>query len=179
MAARRDALSGSPHDQDHGASLEQRRLARRQIDQDRTLDAMRALEGALALPAPGRETAWREAVLGALAVLADATRLEATNAEMPDSLLSDLSRTQPHLRNRVRALRMQYRRLQDTIDYCRTEIADEVRGFEVTDIRKHLSRLLSDLRDQRSRESDLIYEAYYDAFRSDLPRDAERGYRET
>jgi hypothetical protein len=32
--------------------------------------------------------------------------------------------------------------------------------------------VLAGLRHQRARESGLIYEAYYDAFRSDIPRDA-------
>jgi hypothetical protein len=40
------------------------------------------------------------------------------------------------------------------------------------DIRQRLTWVLAGLRYQRARESDLIYEAYYDAFGSDIPRDA-------
>lgn len=156
--------------------LERGRLARRQIDQDRTLDAMHALEAALALPAPGRQCSWHDEVLGALRVLADAVRVEADNAAMPDSLLSDLSRTQPHLRNRVRGLRIEYRQLQEAIEKCRNALAGETGRSEVAEVRNHLARLLNGLRDQRAKESDLIYEAYYDAFRSDLPRDARRDF---
>lgn len=154
---------------------ERERLSRRQVDQDRTLDAMQALEAALARPAPGREAAWREAVIASLDVLAEATRQEAENANRPDSLLSDMARTQPRLRNRVRALRVQYRQLQEAIERGRHDVANSsVVGF--AEVRDDVARLLTGLRDQRAKESDLLYEAYYDAFRSDLPRDAERGF---
>jgi hypothetical protein len=146
-------------------------LTRRQVDQDRTLCAMQALESALARPAPGREGSWRDVVLDALGVLADATRQEAENAAMPDSLLSDLARNQPRLRNRVRALRIQYRQLQEAIDHCQRELAG---APGVDDVRTDLAGVLTGFRDQRAKESDLLYEAYYDAFRSDLPRDVER-----
>src|SRR5579864_3500998 len=94
---------------DHGFSDEQRSgLEARQADQDRTLDAVHQLEAALSEAAPRREDSWRAAVLGALSVLEGATAEEAENAQRPDSLLSDLARNQPTLRNRARALRLQY-----------------------------------------------------------------------
>ncbi len=88
-------------------------MEQRQADQDRTLLAMRQLEAALAAAAPRREQAWRTEVRSALGVLAEAASSEAGNAMLPDSLLSDIARTQPWLRNRVRGLRMQYRQLYD------------------------------------------------------------------
>ena len=61
---------------------------------------MHALEDALGSAAPGREPAWRADVLAALAVLDDATNDEYINAKNPDSLMSDIKRTQPRLRTR-------------------------------------------------------------------------------
>ena len=43
---------------------------------------------------------------------------------------------------------------------------------DFADIRQRLAWVLTALRHQRARESDLIYEAYYDAFHVDLPQDA-------
>ena len=155
-------------------ATDDQRLSRRQVDQDRTLDAMQALESVLSHPSPGREVAWREAVLDALGILAEATREEAANAAQPDSLLSDLAQNQPRLRNRVRGLRVQYRQLQEAIDACQHKLANAPENFAIVDVRDDLARVLTGFRDQRAKESDLLYEAYYDAFRSDLPRDVER-----
>ena len=145
----------------------------RQVDQDRTLVAMHALEAALATPAPGREDTWREAVVGALDVLEAATAEEADNAQRPDSLLADIAHTQPRLRNRVRGLRIQYAQLRDTIASLQHEIREPNATFDFADVRQRLGWVLTGLRHQRARESDLIYEAYYEAFRVDLG--AERG----
>lgn len=149
-------------------------IEQRRIDQDRTLVAMHELEQALGTAAPARETRWRETVLGALLVLGDATREEAENAERPDSLLSDVAFNQPRLRSRVRGLRTQYRQLQQSIDALRGEF-EEARDAVVdfADIRQRLASLLTALRHQRARESDLIYEAYYEAFRTDLDRETQ------
>lgn len=68
------------------------RIERRRVDQDRTLEAMHQLEGALASAAPRREAQWQKTVLGALRVLGEVMAEEAANAEQPDSLLSDLIR---------------------------------------------------------------------------------------
>jgi len=149
-----------------------RRQARR-VDQDRTLAAMLELEVALETAAPGREPAWSAAVLAALAVLDDATSDECTNANNPDSLLSDIKRTQPRLRTRVRGLRAQYEQLRQAIQSIRAELADpDEEGSDYSDVRQRLSWMLTALRHQRARESDLVYEAYYDAFRTDLSNES-------
>ncbi len=117
----------------------------------------------------GREGSWRDEVLASLSVLDEATREESENADLPDSLLSNIARTQPRLRNRVRGVRLQYRQLRDTVASLRHE--HEGQGdpaVDVADLRERLAWLLTALRHQRARESDLIYEAYYEAFRADL-----------
>jgi hypothetical protein len=146
----------------------------RQDDQDATLLAMQQLEAALASAAPRREHVWRIGVRAALDVLAETAASEARNAELPDSLLSDIARSQPRLRNRVRGLRLHYRQLQDTIASLRDELnepGDPPADF--ADLRQRLSSVLSGLRHQRARESDLIYEAYYEAFGTDVALDAD------
>ncbi len=157
-----------------GFTSEQRRgLETRQVDQDRTLLAMQQLEAALSEAAPRREAEWRATVLAALSILEAAMVDESLNAERPDSLLADLSRTQPWLRNRARDLRLQYRRLYESIRALRAEIeANSEAGGDFADVRHRLDWLFSALRHQRARESDLIYEAYYDAFKVDLRRQA-------
>ena len=153
----------------------QGRVKRRAADQDRTLLAMQQLEAALGAAAPHREQAWRGEVRRTLAVLGEAAGDEADNADRPDSLLSDIARTQPWLRNRVRGLRIHYRQLRDAIAALQGELdhpADPAVDF--TDIRQRLAWVLGGLRHQRGRESDLLYEAYYDAVRSDIEEDADR-----
>ena len=148
-------------------------LGARQADQDRTLAAMHALEAVLGTAAPGRQPDWQEAVLSALAVLGEATTEEAANAERPDSLLSDIARTQPRLRNRVRGARLQYRQLQDALVGLRQELGEHSEAAsDFSDTRQRLGWLLTSLRHLRARESDLIYEAYFEAFRADLVSEA-------
>jgi DNA repair ATPase RecN len=144
----------------------------RSADQDRTLAAMHDLEAALGAAAPGRESFWRAEVLDALVALDDATAEEYTNATNPDSLLSDIKRTQPRLRTRVRGLRTQYEQVRKTITSVRAELAKpDGDSTDFADVRQRLAWLLTALRHQRARESDLIYEAYYEAFQTDLGLD--------
>jgi hypothetical protein len=152
------------------SSQRARRDARR-ADQDRTLTAVHELEAALSAAAPGRESSWRAAVLAALVVLDETTDDEYANASHPDSLLSDIKRTQPRLRTRVRGLRAQYGHLRQAISSMRDELAKPDDDTDYADIRQRLAWLLTALRHQRARESDLIYEAYYDAFDTELSLD--------
>jgi hypothetical protein len=163
------AMQAEEPDQDFRARAQQR-----QSDQDLTLLAMQQLETALASAAPRREQAWRTGVRDALGILAETAASEAHNAELPDSLLSDIARNQPWLRNRVRGLRLHYRQLQDTISSLHDELSEPGDALiDFADLRQRLSLVLSGLRHQQARESDLIYEAYYDAFGSDVARDAD------
>jgi hypothetical protein len=133
---------------------------------------MDELESALGAAAPGRESSWRATVLGALAVLDEATDDEYDNATKPDSLFSDIKRTQPRLRTRVRGLRTQQVQLRQTITSIRAELdKPDDDSIDFADVRQRLAWLLTALRHQRARESDLIYEAYYDAFDTELGLD--------
>lgn len=146
-------------------------LEARRIDQDRTLAAVHALESALSAAAFGREQRWRDAVRAALEILGEAAAQEEHNAAQPDSLLSDIARSQPRLRHRVHGLRAQYRQVRDTIEALRPELDVNHRDLDVADLRQRLAWLVAALRHQRARESDLLYEAYYEAFKRDLGND--------
>jgi predicted AAA+ superfamily ATPase len=113
------AMSASSGSEDAFTSSQRAGLESRRTDQDRTLAAIHELERALESAAPGRETHWRDQVIAALQVLEEATAAESENASRPDGLLSDVARTQPRLRNRVRGLRTQYRQVQDRIAMLR------------------------------------------------------------
>ncbi|MHB8672017.1 MAG: hypothetical protein ACYDAD_15925 [Acidimicrobiales bacterium] len=147
----------------------------RRADQDRTLEAVHRLEAALASAAPRREGTWHNDVVEALEILDDATAGEEANAALPESLLSDIARTQPRLRHRVRGLRAQYRQLRDTVGSLRRELEESGVDIEIADVRRRLAWLLDVLRHHRARESDLIYEAYYEAFKRDVEEDLRRG----
>lgn len=169
-------MSKPARDRDQGpeafTDVQRSGLDARRIDQDRTLTAIHQLEAALSSASPGREPAWRTVVADALAGLEQAAAEEQRNAAQPDSLLSDIARTQPRLRNRVRGLRATYQQLRDTIAALSDEMAQSQEGPDVDDLRRRLAWLLTAVRHQRARESDLIYEAYYEAFRRDLEADA-------
>jgi hypothetical protein len=162
-----------PNDRRDRFSPEQRAgLETRREALDRTLDAMHRLEAALEAASPGRESSWREEVVAALAVLDETAAEESKNAWRPYSLLSDIARNQPRLRNRVRGVRIQYDLLRDRIAAVRRELSEprESDG-DVADLRQRLGLILASFRYQRARESDLIYEAYYDAFGAELEQD--------
>lgn len=155
-------------------SAQQASLEISTADRDRTLDAIHQLEAAVAAPAPRNESAWLLQVREALGDLDIATRDEADNAARPDSLLSDIKRTQPILASRVRGVRAQYLQARESITSLLGDIErhNEGEGVDYADIRQRVAWTLTALRHQRARESDLIYEAYYAAFRSDLDVDA-------
>ena len=64
--------------------------------------------------------------------------------------------------------------LRQTISSIRAELAKpDDDGTDFADVRQRLAWLLTGLRHQRARESDLIYEAYYAAFDTELSLDDE------
>ncbi|HET7928381.1 MAG TPA: hypothetical protein VFM40_02400, partial [Actinomycetota bacterium] len=133
---------------------------------------MHRLEKALESAAPMREESWRDEVMAALAVLGEATTQEAENADRPESLLSDIARYQPRLRNRVRGIRTQYRQLRERIEELDRELHQpQDAAPDFTDLRQRLAWVLTALRHVRARESDLLYEAFFDAFRAELDED--------
>jgi chromosome segregation ATPase len=166
------------HELDNAPSRDD--FASQRADQDRTLAAMHHLEAALGSAAPGREQEWRDRVDDALETLATVVAEEEANSRAPDSLLSDLERNHPRLRSRVHGVRAQYTNIREALNGLRRELTsttDAVPDF--TDVRERFAWLFSALRHQRARESDLLYEAYRDAFGVDIERESSMASAET
>ena len=159
------------HKLDNASSREE--FAALGADHDRTLEAMHDLEATLGSAAPGREPEWRQRVDDALETLATVVAEEEANSRAPDSLLSDLERHHPRLRSRVHGVRAQYTNIRETLAGLRRELAGAPdAAADVADVRERFAWLFSALRHQRARESDLLYEAYRDAFGVDIERES-------
>ena len=142
-------------------------LAVRRADQDRTADAIEQLASALVAAASGRAAVWQRNVADALETLDRAVTAESRSNGDVDSLLSDIARTQPRLRGRVRSVRHHYARISDQLKRAlQTLTGGDDLG--VAETRMHLNDLISAVQLVRGRESDLIYEAYFDAFDGDV-----------
>ena len=159
------------HELDNAPSRDE--FGSQRADQDRTLAAMHDLEAALGSAAPGREQEWRDRVDDALETLATVVAEEEANSRAPDSLLSDLERNHPRLRSRVHGVCAQYTNIREALDGLRRELANTTDAVpDFTDVRERFAWLFSALRHQRARESDLLYEAYHDAFGVDIERES-------
>jgi hypothetical protein len=144
-------------------------VSARYEDQDRTLRALQQVERASAAPLHTDHGNWQRKVVDALSSLEQAMAEEQTNADQPYSLLSNLAQTQPRLRSRVRGTRVHYQQVRKTVSALRRDLtATAPPDVDLDDARRRVSRLASALRYQRARESDLIYEAYYDTFDADI-----------
>ena len=76
----------------------------------------------------------------------------------------------------MRGVRLQYGQLREALRPLKVELAQRPgEALDFADIRQRLAWVLTSLRYQRARESDLIYEAYFDAFRADLRQEAGGG----
>jgi hypothetical protein len=144
-------------------------------DQDRTLRALHQLEHAASAPQGEDGAKWHRDLLEALTVLQEAMTEEQANAERPESLLSCLAHTKPRLRSRTRGTRVQYQQLRRTVAELRSDVAmTGALDTDRDDLRRRVARLASAVRYQRARESDLIYEAYYDTFQADIETEGTR-----
>ena len=138
-------------------------------DQDRTLRAMHELERVTGAPTGVDEVRWHRKLLEALTMLEQAMAEEQANADRPESLLSEIAHTQPRLRSRAHGTRVHYQQLRRIVAELRHDLAaDGAVDLDLADLRRRVARLASGLRYQRARESDLIYEAYYDTFQTDI-----------
>jgi hypothetical protein len=130
-------------------------------DRKQSLDALQQLEVDAGTAAPGREADWLAQMRAALDVLEDALDEQARHSGLTDSLLSDIQRDEPRLRNRVIQLRGRFGDLRDSLRQLRSALDTAAPdAVDVADIRRRLERFAAELRYQRAREADLIYEAY-------------------
>ena len=131
-------------------------------DRERSLDALHALELHAGSAAPGREHDWLGDVHRAITALERALTIQEGNAAPDAGLLSAIEHDEPRLRHRVTELRKRYRAVRDDVTALSRQLDTIKRGdmIDVTDIRQKLERIASELRYQRARETDIVYEAY-------------------
>lgn len=130
-------------------------------DRDRALDAMHALEAAVAAAGPGREQDWRRSVLAALEALTTAVAEQDDTYGRRDSLMAQLAQGDPRLRTWVRQLHHRWSSLAATT----RDLADDLRETQSTgsrsidDIREQVRWISAALQHHRAREADLIFAA--------------------
>jgi uncharacterized protein YhaN len=131
-------------------------------DRGRSLDALHALELHAGRAAPGREREWLREIRDAVNTLERALGIQEQNSVPDEGVLSAIERDEPRLRRRVQELRQRYREIQDDLAALHRQLAivDTTDMIDVADIRQMLERLANELRYQRARETDIVYEAY-------------------
>lgn len=129
-------------------------------DRNASLDALHALEDALAEPTAGREQQWLAEVPATLDGLAGALDAQASGDAESASLLSEIAADEPRLYPRIERLRREYADVQQSIMSLRDQLSpnDNV-DVDTADVRDRLASVARRLRAQRAREADLIYEA--------------------
>jgi hypothetical protein len=136
-------------------------LAENRSDRERSLHALHELELRAGSPAPGREAQWLGQVLHSLDTLEEMLATQHENSADCDSMLSDIQRDQPRLHNRVVQLRRDYRDLHEAVRRLHTQLeATPPDDIHFADVRQQLDRLATEIRYQRAREADLVYEAF-------------------
>jgi hypothetical protein len=129
-------------------------------NRDASLAALRALEDAVAAPAPGREDRWLERVVSALDQLSAALGAQAGGDADTASLLSAIAGDEPRLKPRIDRLRQEHDDLRAATGSIRQQIAPTTGlGIDTADIRDRLASIARRFRQHRAREADLIYEA--------------------
>ena len=139
---------------------EQARLVELRRRRAELLESMRAVERALAAPAPGRQERWAERVRLSLAELSADFRAHIDVTEGPDGLYADLRRTAPRLSGAVERLTHEHATIAGVVDNLLADASEPQTGEDVDKVRELGTALLATLLRHRQRGSDLIYEAY-------------------
>ncbi|GIW94191.1 MAG: hypothetical protein KatS3mg110_2232 [Pirellulaceae bacterium] len=136
-------------------------VVRSRAERDETLAAIHQLESALAAPAPGRESAWGQAVLEGLKRLEKALLRLQTQAAERNHLWSDIQQISPRLQRRINRLRWQLDDLCRQAGSLRAQLEHALEETpDYADFRRRVALLIAGIRHFRDQEADLIYEAY-------------------
>ena len=121
--------------------------------------AIHHLEERLSSAAPGREKPWVQGMIDALAELRAVMR---DRLDTSDGLLRDIEAAAPHLWNQVQKLRTEYAHIERQAGDLIAEFhsPDEGHCAEYRDVRQRVGWLLTALRHEQSRETDLIFKVY-------------------
>lgn len=122
-------------------------------------DALAALEDALASGSPGRESAWLDRVLEALAVLARSLDQQMFSDQTDHSLLEEIRRDHPRFAGRIDHLHQEQEAMRTEVDMLHAELNARERAVNVASVRNRLAELGRRYRHHRARAADLVLEA--------------------
>ncbi|HZC71729.1 MAG TPA: hypothetical protein VE442_13640 [Jatrophihabitans sp.] len=142
------------------ATTEQKLLDRLRRRRAELLESMRAVEQALAAPAPGREAHWAERVRVALIELAGDFRSHIDVTEGRDGLYGELLGTAPRLQGAVARLTREHALIKDQIEDLIASAGAPDINEGVDHLRELGTALLARLLRHRQHGSDLVFEAY-------------------
>jgi hypothetical protein len=124
------------------------------------LESVRALEQALAAPAPGRQQRWAERVHVALVELSADFREHIAITEGADGLYGELRASSPRLSGAVDRLIREHIAIVTEINELLKRSGAREAAEHVDSIREFGTALLARLLRHRQRGSDLVFEAY-------------------
>lgn len=144
---------------DAEATVHQTAFAASRFDRDRTLQAMRHFETALAMAAEGE--AWLTEVGTDLETLETAMAEEQRELNRPDALLAMIAAEHPRrFSSRVRNLREQYDDIIHQVASLRNQLAHgEDSPADAGDLRERAGWIIRSLHHCRARQTDLVYQA--------------------
>lgn len=128
-------------------------------DRDRTLEALRNLETALAMASGSGD--WLDEVRTDLASLEEAMSGERDELKRPDSLLSMIAADSPRrFGPRIRGMQEQYEDITRQVGSLLREIQESAPSdVDATDVRHRAGSLIRAIHSYRARQTDLVYEA--------------------
>jgi hypothetical protein len=126
------------------------------------VEGMLRLEAALAAPAPGREQEWAQRILGDLHGLVSALEAHGGSVEAEEGLYDQVADALPEMARRVTYLRDANAYLEARARLLLQEVnrVAEGEGAAFMAVRSHAGELMTELRQQQSREVDLIFEVF-------------------
>jgi DNA repair ATPase RecN len=130
-----------------------------QVDRDRMLEAMHALEEATGRPALAHSDGWTRAVTTALDRLESAFAEQRSSYEDPMGMMAEIASDDPRLRTWVRQLRHRWVELEATAQTLRQGLDSSPDTYSTHEVRERVRWLMGSVRHHREREADLVFEA--------------------
>jgi DNA repair ATPase RecN len=134
-------------------------FAASRVDRDRTLQAVRRLETAVAMAAEG--DTWLQEVTADLGALEASMAAERREFDRADALLALISEGHPRrFRSRIRNLREQYDDLLRQVRSLRDQLAhDDEAARDAGDLRHRIGWIIQALHHCRAQQTDIVYAA--------------------
>jgi hypothetical protein len=130
-----------------------------QVDRDRMLEAMHALEEATGRAALAQSDVWTQAVRTALDRLESAFAEQRASYEDPMGLMAEIASDDPRLRTWVRQLLHRWTELEATAQSLRQTLDSSPDAYSIHEVRERVRWLMGSVRHHREREADLVFDA--------------------